>query len=117
MDIKEMRELPLAQLRSESQKLEAKIWTMRFQAKGEPLENSGSFREMKKERARLLTLLREKELGGDDASAAPAQPGPPEEGEASTAAEETESSVADDAEDAGSEAAGSEDSAEEPGES
>ena len=48
MDIKEMRELPLAQLRSESQKLEAKIWTMRFQAKGEPLENSGNFREMKK---------------------------------------------------------------------
>ena len=118
MDIKEMRELPLAELRSEAQKLEARLWTMRFQAKGEPMDNSGNFREMKKVRARLLTLLREKELGGDDASAAPAQPGPAEEGEASTAAEETESSVADDADDADdAEDAGSEDSAEEPGES
>ena len=112
MDIKEMRELPLAQLRSEAQKLEAKIWTMRFQAKGEPLENSGSFREMKKERARLLTLLREKELGGDDTSAEPVQSGPVEDGEAPAAAEETEDAVADEAEEAGSEG-----SAEEPGES
>ena len=112
MDIKEMRELPLAQLRSEAQKLEAKIWTMRFQAKGEPLENSGSFREMKKERARLLTLLRAKELGGDDTSAEPAQSGLAEGGEASAAAEETEDAVADEAEEAGSEG-----SAEEPGES
>ena len=112
MDIKEMRELPLAQLRSEAQKLEAKIWTMRFQAKGEPLENSGSFGEMKKERARLLTLLREKELGGDDTSAEPVQAGPAEDGEAPAAAEETEDAVAVEAEEAGSEG-----SAEEPGES
>jgi large subunit ribosomal protein L29 len=112
MDIKEMRELPLAQLRSEAQKLEAKIWTMRFQAKGEPLENSGSFGEMKKERARLLTLLREKELGGDDTSAEPVQSGQAEDGEAPAAAEETEDTVADEAEEAGSEG-----SAEEPGES
>ena len=85
---------------------------MRFQAKGEPLENSGSFGEMKKERARLLTLLREKELGGDDTSAEPVQAGPAEDGEAPAAAEETEDAVADEAEEAGSEG-----SAEEPGES
>lgn len=108
MDIKEMRELPLPQLRSEAQKIAAKIWTMRFQAKGEPLENSGNFREMKKERARLLTLLREKELGGDDTSAALAQTEPAEDGETPAAAEETE--------DAKAEEAGTEGSAEEPGE-
>ena len=70
MDIKEMRELPLAELRSEAGKREATIWKMRFQAKGEPLENSGNYREIKKDRARLLTILREKELVGDDTAPA-----------------------------------------------
>ena len=109
MDTKEMRELPLAELRSEADKLEAKLWNMRFQAKGEPLENSGSFRELKKERARLLTILREKELGGEEPSAAPA-PGA-EDAEASEATEETEDDSAAEVADEGSE-----DSAEEPGE-
>ena len=74
MEIKEMRELPLAELRSEAGKLEATIWKMRFQAKGEPLENSGGYREMKRDRARLLTILREKELGTEETAPAAAAP-------------------------------------------
>ncbi len=107
MDTKEMRELPLAELRSESDKLEAKIWNMRFQAKGEPLDNSGSFREMKRDRARLLTILREKELSGEEASAAPAV----EEGETEEVEDASAAEVVEDGTDEGSE-----DSAEEPGE-
>lgn len=111
MDTKEMRELPLAELRSESDKLEAKIWNMRFQAKGEPLENSGSFREMKRDRARFLTILREKELGGEEASAVPAV----EEGGVPEETEEVEDASAAEAVDDDTDE-GSEDSAEEPGE-
>ena len=83
---------------------------MRFQAKGEPMESSGNYREMKKDRARLLTLLREKELGSDEtqpasAEAAPApQPPADEEGEAEN----------DSVDDAGEEE--SAESTEEPGE-
>ena len=84
---------------------------MRFQAKGEPLENSGSFREMKRDRARLLTILREKELSGEEVSATPAveEAGAPEE------TEEVEDVSAAEAEGDGTDE-GSEDSAEEPGE-
>lgn len=57
-----MRELPPAEIRSEVEKTTEKIWKMRFQAKGEPVENPGALRQLKKERARLLTVLREKEL-------------------------------------------------------
>ncbi len=108
MDIKEMRELPLAELRSEAGKLEATIWKMRFQAKGEPLENSGNYREIKKDRARLLTILREKELVGDDT--APAASEDPSEEATAEDAEENAS-----VEDAGEEE--STESTEEPGES
>ena len=106
MEIKEMRELPLAELRSEAGKLEATIWKMRFQAKGEPLENSGGYREMKRDRARLLTILREKELGTEETAPAAAAPPVDEAG-----AEEAESASV---EDAGAEE--SAESTEDPGE-
>ena len=105
MDIKEMRELPLAELRSEAGKLEATIWKMRFQAKGEPLENAGGYREMKRERARLLTILREKELGTDEtvpvASAAPAEEASAEEAESASVEDAGEEESAESTEDSG----------------
>ena len=63
MELEEMRELPPAELKSEAEKLEAKIWKSRFQSRSEPVENSGQLTELKKERARLLTVLREKDIG------------------------------------------------------
>ncbi len=105
MEIKEMRELPLAELRSEAGKLEATIWKMRFQAKGEPLENSGSYRELKKDRARLLTILREKELGTDETapvvSAAPAEEETAEEAESASVEDAGEEESAESTEDPG----------------
>ena len=105
MDIKEIRELPLAELRSEAGKLEATIWKMRFQAKGEPMENSGSYREIKRERARLLTILREKELGTDEtapaASASPADEASAEEAENASVEDAGEEESAESTEDPG----------------
>lgn len=62
MKISEMRECPPAELRNEIEKARQKVWKMRFQAKGEPLENSGGFRALRRDIARLMTVLREKEL-------------------------------------------------------
>ncbi len=62
MNLDEMRELPPTELKSEAEKLESKIWKSRFQARGEPVENSGQLKEFKKERARMLTIMRQKEL-------------------------------------------------------
>lgn len=62
MNLSEMRELPPTELRSEAEKIEAKIWKLRFQAKGEPIEHPGALKRLKRERARMLTVLREREL-------------------------------------------------------
>ena len=110
MDIKEMRELPLAELQSEAGKLEARIWKMRFQAKGEPMDNSGNYGELKKERARLLTILRETELGVDGTPARSTETAPASAQPADETEEAERASLAD---------AGGEESAEateEPGE-
>ena len=66
---------------------------------------------MKRDRARLLTILREKELSGEEVSATPAV----EEGGAPEETEEVEDASAAEAVEDGTDE-GSEDSAEEPGE-
>ncbi|MBN1443254.1 MAG: 50S ribosomal protein L29 [Planctomycetes bacterium] len=67
MNLSEMREMPPVEIQSEIEKSREKIWKMRFQAKGEPLENAGALRRLKKDVARLMTVLREKQgtAGGD----------------------------------------------------
>ena len=71
MTKEEMREMQPAELQSEATKLEAKIWKMRFQARGEPVENSGLLNVLKKERARMLTILRQKQLAGEASGEVP----------------------------------------------
>jgi len=71
MTLKEMRQMAAIELRTEASKLEAKIWKVRFQARGEPIENPGQLKKMRRDRARLLTILREKQPAGgadDDGS-------------------------------------------------
>jgi large subunit ribosomal protein L29 len=60
MTIDEMRELEADALAAEALKLREKIWKVRFQAKGEPVENPGELRGMKRDVARLLTIRKEK---------------------------------------------------------
>lgn len=62
MDISEMRQLQPVGIRTEVEKLRGKIWKLRFQARGEPIENPGALTALKKDVARLLTVLRAKEL-------------------------------------------------------
>jgi large subunit ribosomal protein L29 len=70
MNISEMREMPPAEIQSEIEKTREKIWNMRFQAKGEPIESPGALRQLKKDLARLMTVLREKK----EAEPVPARP-------------------------------------------
>ena len=71
MEITDMRELPPRELLSEASKIDQKIWKLRFQAKGEPIENPGLLKQLKKDKARLLTILREKQRSGQAAGAQP----------------------------------------------
>ena len=60
MTIKEMREMPSEELRSEIEKTREKIFKMRFKGKGKDLENPGLYQAMRKDIARLNTLLVER---------------------------------------------------------
>jgi large subunit ribosomal protein L29 len=62
MKAKEIRDLPAAEIRSEIMKAHEKIFQMRFQAKGKDLENPGLLRGLKKDVARMSTVLREREV-------------------------------------------------------
>jgi large subunit ribosomal protein L29 len=69
MDTTEIRNIAPAAILAEIDKTRAALWKMRFQAKGEPLENSGQVRQLKKTIARLLTVLREKTIAAEQAGA------------------------------------------------
>jgi large subunit ribosomal protein L29 len=60
MNIKEMRDLPDEELRKEIDKARDKIFRMRFQGKGKDLENPGLLKLLKKDIARLSTVLHER---------------------------------------------------------
>ena len=62
MNIKEMRELPSEELLSEVEKTREKIFRMRFQGKGKDLENPGLLKSLKKDVARLYTVLKERKV-------------------------------------------------------
>jgi len=62
MKIKEIRTLPDDEINSEIEKARAKIFKMRFQAKGENVENPGSMNELRRHIARLKTVLSERRL-------------------------------------------------------
>jgi large subunit ribosomal protein L29 len=72
MKIKEIRTLPGDEVGAEIDKARAKIFKMRFQGKGENVENAGSLRSLRRQIARLKTVLRERELGAQVASPGPA---------------------------------------------
>ena len=61
MDIKEIRTLPDDEIGSEIEKARAKIFKMRFQGKGESVENSGSLKSLRRGIARLMTVIGERQ--------------------------------------------------------
>jgi large subunit ribosomal protein L29 len=64
MKADEMRGLPESELIIEIEKTRQKLWKLRFRPKGEPLEKPSEIRVLRRDIARMMTLLREKQKLG-----------------------------------------------------
>ncbi|MBF0980142.1 MAG: 50S ribosomal protein L29 [Clostridiales bacterium] len=62
MDLKNMREMTEAELEAELRKMKAELFNLRFQHVTGQLENPIKLRDTKKNIARVLTIIREKQL-------------------------------------------------------
>ena len=62
MELKKMRELTEVELNTELDKMKKELFNLRFQHVTGQLENPVKMRELKRDIARLKTIIREKEL-------------------------------------------------------
>ena len=62
MDLKNMREMTEAELEAELRKMKAELFNLRFQHVTGQLENPIKLRDTQKNIARVLTIIREKQL-------------------------------------------------------
>ena len=62
MELKKMRELTEVELKAELEKMKKELFNLRFQHVTGQLENPVKMRELKREIARVKTIIREKEL-------------------------------------------------------
>ena len=62
MELKKMREMTEVELTGELDKMKKELFNLRFQHVTGQLENPVKMRELKKEIARVKTILREREL-------------------------------------------------------
>ena len=62
MELKKMREMTEIELNGELDKMKKELFNLRFQHVTDQLENPVKMRELKKDIARVKTILREKEL-------------------------------------------------------
>jgi large subunit ribosomal protein L29 len=62
MKIEKMREMTATELQNEELKLKKELFNLRFQKETGQLENPVKIRDLKKEIARVKTVLREKTL-------------------------------------------------------
>ena len=62
MDLKKMRDMTDVELNSELEKMKKELFNLRFQHATGQLENPVKMRELKKDIARVKTVIREKEL-------------------------------------------------------
>ena len=67
MELKKMREMTEVELNSELAKMKKELFNLRFQHVTGHLENPVKMREVKREIARVKTILREKELAKAEA--------------------------------------------------
>ena len=67
MELKKMREMTEGELNSELAKMKKELFNLRFQHVTGQLENPVKMREVKREIARVKTILREKELAKAEA--------------------------------------------------
>ncbi len=62
MELKKMRDMTGAELNTELSKMKKELFNLRFQHATGQLENPVQMRELKKDIARVKTVIREKEL-------------------------------------------------------
>lgn len=67
MDIKKIRSMSPAELVAEEGKLKKELFNLRFQQVTGQLENPVQMKEIKKDIARIKTVIRENELSGKKA--------------------------------------------------
>ena len=69
MKIEDIRALPSEELVGEIAKLRNAIFKMQFRGKGEALESPGALKEHRRDIARMLTVVRERETAASRAEA------------------------------------------------
>ena len=67
MELKKMREMTEVELNNELAKMKKELFNLRFQHVTGQLENPVKMREIKREIARVKTIIREKELAKAEA--------------------------------------------------
>jgi large subunit ribosomal protein L29 len=65
MKSQKIKDLDTAELRNQLRETEEQLFRLRFQMSMGQMEGLKKFRNMKKERARIFTTLRERELAGE----------------------------------------------------
>ena len=63
MELKKMRDMKEVELNTELSKMKKELFNLRFQHATGQLENPVQMRELKRNIARVKTIIREKELG------------------------------------------------------
>ena len=66
MNAKELRDMTVEQLNSKLGELKEELFNLRFQLAVNQLENSNRIGAVKKDIARVSTVLRQRELAGED---------------------------------------------------
>lgn len=66
MKASELRELTVEELQTKLTELKAELFNLRFQLAVNQLENSSRIGAVKKDIARVSTILRQRELGAED---------------------------------------------------
>jgi large subunit ribosomal protein L29 len=69
MESKELRDLTMDELRAKHRQYKEELFNLRFQTAVGQLKNTSRIREVRRTIARILTLMREKELGLERSSA------------------------------------------------
>lgn len=63
MTASDLREQTADELRARAQEMGENLFNLRIRMRGRALDSPGGYRQARKDLARLLTVLREKELG------------------------------------------------------
>ena len=66
MNLEKIRNMSQAELAAEELKLKKELFNLRFQHATSQLDNPGKMKEVKREIARVKTVLREKQLKAQD---------------------------------------------------